>query len=262
MSKSELPMLEPLERVRWGLRGDAALALWGGADPENEDSFNEWYTHEHLPERIAIPGFLRARRYVSCTEQTAARTYFTLYEVRSRDVLVSDAYLGKLNSPTRRTLIHLPQFKAMRRTACRITHSVARGEGGSLVLMEFGPAPGQEEHLRAWIARSLAPEWMRRNGTLAVHLCEADATATAIAAEVESYRNVPTSAGRWLILVEGAWIDLSSAFEIHVRDLDELARQGTAPETSCTIFRLLGSLAAESVDGPANAATVTAQPAS
>ena len=34
-----------------------------GASDEAE--FNRWYDREHLEERVAIPGFLEARRYVA-----------------------------------------------------------------------------------------------------------------------------------------------------------------------------------------------------
>ena len=30
----------------------------------DDDEFNAWYDHEHIPERAAVPGFLSAVRYV------------------------------------------------------------------------------------------------------------------------------------------------------------------------------------------------------
>jgi len=33
------------------------------SDPEREDEYNEWYSHTHLPEIRAVPGFVAARRY-------------------------------------------------------------------------------------------------------------------------------------------------------------------------------------------------------
>ena len=35
--------------------------------PEFEHDFNRWYEKEHIPERLAIPGFLRAFRYRAVT---------------------------------------------------------------------------------------------------------------------------------------------------------------------------------------------------
>jgi hypothetical protein len=34
-------------------------------DPADEAEFNRWYDREHLEERVAIDGFLEARRYVA-----------------------------------------------------------------------------------------------------------------------------------------------------------------------------------------------------
>ena len=31
--------------------------------PEREAEFNRWYNEEHVPERLAIPGFRKARRF-------------------------------------------------------------------------------------------------------------------------------------------------------------------------------------------------------
>ena len=34
-------------------------------DPKYEEEFNAWYNTEHLPELLALPGFLDAARYVA-----------------------------------------------------------------------------------------------------------------------------------------------------------------------------------------------------
>jgi hypothetical protein len=39
------------------------LLVMADIDPAIERDFNEWYEQEHLTERMAIPGFLRARRF-------------------------------------------------------------------------------------------------------------------------------------------------------------------------------------------------------
>lgn len=59
-------------------------------DPSREDEFNRWYEEEHVPERLAIPGFHRARRYRAVH---GAPKYLALYDVESADVLNSPEYL-------------------------------------------------------------------------------------------------------------------------------------------------------------------------
>ena len=45
---------------------------------------DDWHTHEHLPERLSIPGFLRGTRWVALQGQPR---YLVLYEVERLDTL-------------------------------------------------------------------------------------------------------------------------------------------------------------------------------
>jgi hypothetical protein len=45
------------------LSGTAALAMWWEIDAACRDDFEHWHSHEHLPERLGIPGFRRATRW-------------------------------------------------------------------------------------------------------------------------------------------------------------------------------------------------------
>jgi hypothetical protein len=58
--------------------------------PTLEDEFNAWYDTEHLPERLAVPGFLTAMRFV-CLD--GHPKYLAMYDLASADVLDSPAYL-------------------------------------------------------------------------------------------------------------------------------------------------------------------------
>jgi hypothetical protein len=43
--------------------------------PRDEEEFNAWYDTEHLAERLAIPGFLSARRRVDAVPAAGAGKY-------------------------------------------------------------------------------------------------------------------------------------------------------------------------------------------
>lgn len=58
--------------------------------PPFEEEFNAWYDTEHLPQRMAVPGFESGRRYVSIR---GAPRYLALYDMTSPAVLESQAYL-------------------------------------------------------------------------------------------------------------------------------------------------------------------------
>ncbi len=56
-----------------------------------EEEFNAWYDKEHLPERLAVPGFERAQRYYVTH---AERRYLALYDVNAPEIFDSPAYLA------------------------------------------------------------------------------------------------------------------------------------------------------------------------
>lgn len=49
------------------LRGTAMRIIWGGLDQgktnQEEEELNDWWSNEHLPERLAINGFRRTCRF-------------------------------------------------------------------------------------------------------------------------------------------------------------------------------------------------------
>jgi hypothetical protein len=47
------------------LLGQAAMLLTFDIVEEAIPEHDDWHTHEHLPERLSIPGFLRGTRWVS-----------------------------------------------------------------------------------------------------------------------------------------------------------------------------------------------------
>jgi hypothetical protein len=97
------------------------LILWGEVDLESpdEDALNDWWTNEHLLERLRLPGFERARRYCSLEPTNGNREYLAWYEVSSSQDLASDEYLHALNNPTSKTKQFMPCLSTMNRSVCR-----------------------------------------------------------------------------------------------------------------------------------------------
>jgi hypothetical protein len=77
--------------------GSGLLAVWMRVAPFLEDDLNAWYEKEHIAERLGIPGFLSARRYVS---EQAERRYIAPYELSSPAVMQSEPYLAARTNPT------------------------------------------------------------------------------------------------------------------------------------------------------------------
>ena len=59
-------------------------------DPAMEEEFHRWYEEEHIPERMAVPGFLTARRFRAIE---GGPKYLAVYDLESPEVLASEPYL-------------------------------------------------------------------------------------------------------------------------------------------------------------------------
>jgi hypothetical protein len=111
------------------------LAIFNNAAPGREAEFEEWFQHEHLAERIAVPGFLLGRRYEAVLGQPQ---YFNFYLTQSPDVLKSAAYLERLDHPTPMTHKIMSEiFKNMIRTVCNRTLRLGTMRGSAAVAVRF-----------------------------------------------------------------------------------------------------------------------------
>ena len=104
--------------------GKAAITMWCDVAPEVKPEFEDWHSHEHMPERLAIPGFLRGTRW----SDASGEKYFILYELDQLDTLTSAAYLERLNNPTPWSRKMMPHHRNMVRSLC----AVRAGFGGGL----------------------------------------------------------------------------------------------------------------------------------
>ena len=126
------------------------LAIFNNVALGREAEFEEWFQHEHLAERIAVPGFLIGRRHEAISGQPR---YFNFYVTQSVEVLKSAAYLGRLDEPTPMTRTVMSEiFKDMIRTVCRRTFRLGAMRGAGVVTVRFGERPA-ETALKAIIER-------------------------------------------------------------------------------------------------------------
>lgn len=227
------------------IRG-AVLAVWNDIAEEHEADYNDWYTNQHLPERVGIPGFVRGRRFRRVSADPGQR-YFTLYETEAVTTLTSAPYLERLNDPTDWTKRVTPLFRNGVRTACSVTTSVGRGSGGYGTTVEFGAAGGCEAQLRAWISDEVLPALVREPDVVSAHLFEADPETTSAkdaTAEQAAMADRPTVSVRWFVLVESA-SDAGADATREALSEDRLAAHGAEPGVRTGTFRLLVSLTHE-----------------
>jgi hypothetical protein len=132
------------------LAGKGMLLTSMDIDPSDEVEFNRWYDREHLEERVAIDGFLEARRYIA---HEGSPKYLCLYSVSTIDVLDSPAYRAKLAHPTDWSKKTMARFKNMIRAVARITISRGQGRGAALGILRLRPAAGCEDKSRTALPR-------------------------------------------------------------------------------------------------------------
>ena len=151
------------------LLGKAAMLLSFDIAPEAAAEHDDWHTHEHFPERLSLPGFLRGSRW---TAREGGPRYFVMYEVEGLETLASAAYLERLNHPTRWTAKMMPQYRGMNRGFCAITGSFGAGLGQAGLLARFKPAAGRNAALRNWLLEEELPALPAKPGLAGAYLFE------------------------------------------------------------------------------------------
>ena len=208
------------------LLGSAAMLLSFDVAPEAIPEHDDWHTHEHLPERLSIPGFLRGTRWVARRGQPR---YLVLYEVMDLATLTSEAYLARLNAPSAWTSRMMPHYRGMARGFCSVTGSAGLGMGCLALSIRFKPEPEAAPPLRKWLVEELLPREAACRGIGSAHLLEAGATP----AMTNEQRIRGADAGvDWAVLVIGyseeALIRLADA-DLHEANL---ARRGAVHVTN------------------------------
>lgn len=186
------------------LAAKAMLLTSMDVDPSDEADFNRWYDREHLRERVAIEGFLEARRYVA---HRASPKYFCLYSTATFEVLDSPAYRVALINPTDWSKKNLARFKNMIRAIARVTISRGHGRGAALGVVRLRAASGTEDMLRAAIGEKLDPEQL--DGVISMHLIESDPRLSKPLTD-----DPPVSdpgAGDWFVLIDAINLNAISA---------------------------------------------------
>jgi hypothetical protein len=164
----------------------------GAAD---EAEFNRWYDREHLEERVAIDGFLEARRYVA---HEGKPKYLSLYSTATFEVLDSAAYRTALANQTAWSKANISRFKNMIRAVARITISRGTGRGAALGIIRLRPAAGSAEKLRTALRDQLDPAKLDR--VISMHLIESDPVLSKPITDDPSAPN--PGAGDWFVLID------------------------------------------------------------
>ena len=178
--------------------GRAAVAMWWSVAPEMREEFEDWHTHEHMPERLAIPGFLRGTRWRALGDKPS---YFILYEVARVSVLTGPDYMARLNDPTPWSRKMMPHHLDMVRSLCRVHASAGGLIGGALGRIRFSPARRGGRAVVDWLAGGMLPSLAQRKGLLGGCVLRAQPQTGARTAEQEIRGGDQTA--DWVMLLSG-----------------------------------------------------------
>ena len=118
--------------------GKAAVVIWFDVAAALRAELEDWHTHEHMPERLGIPGFLRGSRWIA---NAGTPSYFVLYEATGVGVLKTGAYLKRLNNPTPWSRKMMPHHGNMVRSVCRIRASFGGGISSVMGTLRLSSPP-------------------------------------------------------------------------------------------------------------------------
>jgi hypothetical protein len=214
------------------LLGAAAVLVWNDVAEYGREQFYEWHDKEHIPERLAIPGFRRGRRY-----RTPAHSpeWLTMYEADDLGVVTSPEYLERLNSPTPGTTKALQYFRNTSRAVCRIVCSSGSSSGGHMLAMRLDVPGAQSDAMRAYLSTEVFPRALILNGVVACHLYAADQDASYLRTAESNTRefDVPS----WVLLAEATNLHAAEHLRMLING-PELQRLGVSVRRDATIYSL------------------------
>jgi hypothetical protein len=185
------------------IAGKGMLLTSMDVDAADEPDFNRWYDREHLEERVAIEGFIEARRYVA---HQGSPKYLCLYSTRTIDVFDSSAYKDRLANPTEWSKKTMARFRNMIRAVARITLSRGQGRGAALGIVRLRPSRDNDDNLRASVRDVLDPRSL--DGVISMHLIESDPALSAPTKEISSAAT--TGTGDWFVLIDATDVNAAS----------------------------------------------------
>jgi hypothetical protein len=222
------------------LAGKGMLLTSMDIDPSDEAEFNRWYDREHLLERVAIAGFLEARRYIA---HEGRPKYLSLYSTETFEVLDSPAYRTALANQTDWSKAVIARFGNMIRAVARITISHGQGRGAALGVVRLRPLAGGKDELRDALRDRLDPKTI--DGIISMHLIESDPALSRPITDSPSASD--SGAGDWFVLIDGT--DVNAITAALGNSFTDAATLKATSVVSTGVYRLMWDLAKSEISG-------------
>jgi hypothetical protein len=204
-------------RQAMSLLGNAALAMWWDMAADQLAEFEHWHSHEHFPERMAIPGFCRGTRWSSAT---GGEGIFQMYELDDYGVLQSPAYLERLNAPSVWSTKMMPHHRNMVRSQCRVLASSGGAVARHALTVRLSPRPDAHARLQSALSDQLNV-LATQPGCVGAHLLRHETPPIATTREQQIRGN--DRIADWVLVIAG--YDLDSLRHLQIKEMSEAALQ-------------------------------------
>jgi len=212
------------------LLGSGALAMWWDMAPALRMEFEDWHSHEHFPERMAISGFRRGTRWA---DVEGGEGFFVLYELADYQTLTSTPYRERLNNPTPWSTKMMPHHRNMVRSQCRVLESFGGSTAGFMATLRLSPKDNRDEALHHHLRQALG-QLPATPGIVGGHLLRTD-TPTTQQTHEQKIRGGDAAAD-WIVLVSG--YDQTVLRSLMSERFSPQTLIDARPEQNLSLFRL------------------------
>ena len=127
--------------------------------PAQEDEFNDWYDLEHVPERMRVPGFLNAQRWVG---DENPKIDVATYDLETHAVMTSPAYqaIGGANGSVWTKRVTAIAKRILRFEGTQIVPGDVTGpaEANALLAVAMNVDPAVEAEYNEWYNTEHLPQ--------------------------------------------------------------------------------------------------------
>lgn len=117
----------------------------------HQDEFHDWYDREHVPERLGVPGFLNAERWI---DEQNPKIHVATYDLDRVGVLATPAYKavsgGNQSVWTERVTAMCGRIMRFEGEQLRPGDQTAASGAGALLVASMNVEPGAEADFTSW----------------------------------------------------------------------------------------------------------------
>lgn len=209
---------------------DGVLGVWSDVEAAAIDDYDAWYEREHMFDRLAVPGFHRARHYLTVSGEPR---YFTYFVTEDAAVMASEAYRQSADNPSDWTRRVLPHFRNVNRTACNVIHRFGRGYGAAALTARLTADGEAAARLIAWLGEEVLPALVQWRGVMATELWQADRAATLVPVADRELRGASDQIADLVVFVDGVAVAPLQALADGLLAPESFADEGAADAQVC-----------------------------